>query len=127
MHFDTIESALRVVYQICAKEGWIEVMWAAVDSTQPQMQPQRNYQRSWVFLFIFMIAIGSIFMMNLFVGVVIANFNELKNQNKGDSVLLTPAQLQWVRLQEMMLRHKPLKGVPEPRGWIHRICHRLSN
>ena len=127
MHFDNIENALLVVYQICAKEGWIEVMWAAVDHVAPQMQPIRENGTAWIFLFMAMLAIGSIFMMNLFVGVVIANFNELKEQNKGASVLLTPAQVQWVRLQEMMLRIKPTRGIPPPRGIVHKICHKLAN
>ena len=53
--------------------------------------------------------------------------NKLKEQNKGASVLLTPAQVQWVRLQEMMLRIKPTRGIPTPRGILHKICHKLAN
>eukprot|EP00937_MAST-01D_sp_MAST-1D-sp2_P007705 g7705.t1 len=104
MHFDTLESAIVVLYQICAKEGWAGLMWNAVDSTGISMQPIKNNNRAVMFLFMTMVAIGSVFMMNLFVGVVIHNFDKLREEHDGKSVLLTPEQQQWIRLQEMMLR-----------------------
>ena len=36
----------------------------------------RNRGRGWIAFFLVMIAIGSVFMMNLFVGVVINNFEK---------------------------------------------------
>ena len=127
MDFNTIGSAIMVVYQICAKEGWQDIMYAAVDAVGPGMQPRRDANLPWTFLFILMIAIGYVFMMNLFVGVVIENFNQLKEQNQGASVLLTPAQVQWLRLQEMMVRIKPQKNVAAPQGAFHKMCFALAH
>lgn len=42
------------------------------------MQPIRDNAPGWVFFFIAFMIVGSFFVMNLFVGVVIDNFNRMK-------------------------------------------------
>ena len=42
------------------------------------LQPQREAKIWWVFYFIGFIIVGHMFILNLFVGVVIDNFNHMK-------------------------------------------------
>ena len=49
----------------------------------------------WVFYFIAFIVIGSFFLLNLFVGVVISSFNKEKDHLGGMS-LLTELQREWI-------------------------------
>ena len=94
-----------------------------MDARGIDMQPQENSSRfSGAFFVVAFIVIGSFFLMNLFVGIVIDNFYRLKQQNQGDSVLLTPAQQQWLRLQQMMCNinptsfHEKKKSKPQGEG-----------
>ena len=46
-------------------------------------------------------------MLNLFVGVVIDTFSNLRDDNGGVSPLMTPEQVQWLRVQSLMVRTSP--------------------
>lgn len=69
-------------------EGWMEVMADAVDATGVDLQPQRE-ANLWAYVyFVIFIVCGSFFTLNLFIGVIIDNFNMLK---KKVCVSLVPA------------------------------------
>ena len=53
-------------------------MLAAVDATDIGMLPVRDSNEAWIFFFIIFMLVGSFLMTNLFVGVIIQNFNDLK-------------------------------------------------
>ena len=79
-------------------EGWTDVMWDGIDSVGIEMQPKKN-ARYWVIIYIvtFMI-IGSQFIINLFVGVVIDNFNKIKEKEELGSMFVTEDQKQWIEI-----------------------------
>lgn len=54
------------------------------------MQPVRDNSPAWLAFYIIFLIVGGFFMMNLFCGVVIDNFMEMKDLLGGD-VLLTGA------------------------------------
>ena len=55
-------------------EGWLEVMEAGIDSQGVDLQPKYNSNLFMLSFFIIFMIIGSQFIINLFVGVVIDNF-----------------------------------------------------
>ena len=57
------------------------------------MQPIRDNQPGWIVFYIVFLVIGGFFMMNLFCGVVIDNFMELKEQLGGDVFLTGDVQV----------------------------------
>lgn len=60
--------------------GWMEVMADAVDATGVDLQPQRE-ANLWAYCyFVIFIVCGSFFTLNLFIGVIIDNFNMLKKK-----------------------------------------------
>ena len=63
------------MFGMISTEGWLDVMWNAVDATQVHQVPRRNEQPAFVFFFCFFMIVGSLFILNLFVGVVINTFN----------------------------------------------------
>ena len=71
------------LFEMSSTEGWIDVMWNGVDSVDIGYQPIKNYSFGWVFFFIGFIIIGSLFVLNLFVGVVIDTFNREKEKLAG--------------------------------------------
>ena len=79
----------------------------------------------WVFLFLAFMIIGGFFIMNLFVGVIIDNFNRLK-ETMGDSALLTPQQREWVKTRELMLHVRAVKLAEKPRFFWRLLAWRIT-
>ena len=69
---------------------------------------QKDNVKYWVIFFIFFIIVGSLFILNLFVGVVIDTFNKEK-EKLGGSMFLTPMQREWVAMQKMFISSRPKK------------------
>lgn len=66
------------MFNVMTTEGWIGVMWNAVDATEiDQIQIKNNDPIQILFFMIYMIAC-SLFVLNMFVGIVINVFNREK-------------------------------------------------
>lgn len=74
-NFDDVVTAMITMFGMITTEGWLEVMWAAVDSTQIHQVPRRNETPGFIAFFSFFMIVGSLFILNLFVGVVINTFD----------------------------------------------------
>tara|TARA_B110000285_G_C14849021_1_gene479041 strand:+ start:543 stop:767 length:225 start_codon:yes stop_codon:yes gene_type:complete len=70
-------------------EGWQNLMFQGIDATGIDMQPKKNTSVGMVIYFIGFMVVGSLFIINLFVGVVIDNFNKIKEQNELGSGFIT--------------------------------------
>ena len=66
--------------QVATFEGWMEVMADAVDARGVDLQPQREANLYAYIYFVIFIVCGSFFTLNLFIGVLIDNFNMLKKR-----------------------------------------------
>ena len=63
-------------------EGWIEIMASASDAVGMDQQPIRDDSRSYILFFVIFILVGSFFVLNLIVGVIIESFQKLRKQVK---------------------------------------------
>jgi hypothetical protein len=81
--FDNVADALGALFELSTTEGWVDVMYSAIDSTGLYMQPKRDNALSVILFFVLYIVVGSFFVMNLFVGVVIDNFNRMQEEIQG--------------------------------------------
>ena len=61
-------------------EGWMEIMEDAIDATGVDLQPSKEHNFVAYLYFVVFIMLGSFFILNLFIGVIIDNFNRLKKQ-----------------------------------------------
>lgn len=111
--------------------------WRFFMSTGYDMQPIPDYAPYWLLFFMFFEVFGAFFVLNLFVGIVIDKFMEMKERLGGD-ILLTgvpccltlcsvrslgvltycmclfaDAQREWVKVQEQLIRVQ-VKEVPKP-------------
>lgn len=68
------------IYPQATFEGWMEVMKDAVDARGVDLQPQREANLYAYIYFVIFIVCGSFFTLNLFIGVIIDNFNMLKKK-----------------------------------------------
>ena len=69
---------------------------------------------------------GSFFVMNLFIGVIIENFNAMKKK-LGSNALLTERQEEWVKTRRMMMRMRPLRKRVIPTNIVRKAVYRLVN
>jgi hypothetical protein len=70
----------KSVFTQATFEGWMEVMSDAVDARGVNLQPQREANLYAYLYFVVFIVCGSFFTLNLFIGVIIDNFNMLKKK-----------------------------------------------
>jgi len=75
------------MFGMMSTEGWLEVMWSAVDSTAIYQIPKRNNKLPFIIFFSVFMVVGSLFILNLFVGVVINTFNIEKEKLSRNNLL----------------------------------------
>ena len=67
--------------------GWSEVMFNAVSTTEIDYVMEENNRPYWKIFFTIFMIICNFFLVNLFVGVVISNFNRQKDHIGGNDIL----------------------------------------
>lgn len=88
-HFDDVLSAMLNLFQMTTTEGWVDVMNSGIDSVGIDMQPKYNNNVVAVIYFAAFMVVGSQFVINLFVGVVIDNFNSIKEKEELGNLFVT--------------------------------------
>eukprot|EP00899_Mesostigma_viride_P019380 jgi/Mesvir1/27443/Mv07229-RA.2 len=122
-NFDNIGHAALALFEMASLEGWLYIMYSGVDAVGVEAQPRRNGNQYVAAYFVVFIIVGCFFVMNLFVGVTIDKFNEIKEKQEGQSVFLTPEQRNWVTIQKLLVGIKPIRCRIAPVSNIHRICY----
>lgn len=83
---------------------------------QVDKQPIRETNIYMYLYFVFFIIFGSFFTLNLFIGVIIDNFNEQKKKAGGSlEMFMTEDQKKYYNAMKKMGSKKPLKAIPRPR------------
>lgn len=73
-NFDNVKNSMVTLFNVMTTEGWIDVMWEAVDSTMIDRPPKKNNTPYAVPFFILIIFFFHLFILNMFVGIVINVF-----------------------------------------------------
>jgi hypothetical protein len=126
-HFDNVFSAMLTLFQMMTKDEWIPVMNNGIDAVGIEKQPiYKNNQYLSLYFIAFMI-IGSMLVVNLFIGVIIDNFNKIKESEEiGANWMVTPAQRQWMEVQQIMVKKK-LRMLPlPPKNAFRNFCFHIS-
>ncbi|KAG0719450.1 Sodium channel protein para [Chionoecetes opilio] len=115
VHFDHVGMAYLALFQVATWKGWISIMNDAIDSTKLEHQPMREVNIKMYMYFVFFIIFGSFFTLNLFIGVIIDNFNEQKKKAGGSlEMFMTDDQKKYYNAMKKMGGKKPLKAIPRP-------------
>lgn len=135
MNFDHVGKAYLCLFQVATFKGWIQIMNDAIDSRdvslrlkpclqcynygllfQLDLQPIRETNIYMYLYFVFFIIFGSFFTLNLFIGVIIDNFNEQKKKAGGSlEMFMTEDQKKYYNAMKKMGSKKPMKAIPRPR------------
>ena len=79
-------------------EGWVNVAYDGIDCVGAEMQPIENHTPPVMIFFIAFMIVGSPFIINLFVGVVIDNFNTIKEKEELGNMFVTEQQRSWIEI-----------------------------
>lgn len=125
INFDNALNGFIALFQVATFEGWMEIMRDAVDSREIDEQPESQHSFVPYFFFVVFIIVGSFFTLNLFIGVIIDNFNRLKKEYEDSGALdifLTPSQKAWFNTLKKAANKKPKKMISRPQvKWQARL------
>ncbi len=107
-NFDNILIAVLTLFEMSGLEMWPDVMYHGMDAYKEDEAPRRDASAGTAIFFILWIFVGALFINNLVVGVVIDNFNQIKDQENG-SAFLTSEQKDWVDTITRSSQIKPQK------------------
>lgn len=111
-NFDNVLSGMALLFEISTTEGWTTIMYAAIDQRGIGMQPIKNSKPIWALFFICFLIVGAFFVLELFVGVTIDNFNKIRA--KTGKALMTEGQKNWARTQQFVLKIRPMRRLQRP-------------
>uniref|UniRef100_A0A674KGK7 Sodium channel protein n=1 Tax=Terrapene triunguis TaxID=2587831 RepID=A0A674KGK7_9SAUR len=94
-------------------KGWMDIMYAAVDSRAVLDQPEYEGNLYMYLYFVIFIIFGSFFTLNLFIGVIIDNFNQQKKKISQD-IFMTEEQKKYYNAMKKLGSKKPQKPIPRP-------------
>ncbi|XP_062970428.1 sodium channel protein type 5 subunit alpha isoform X3 [Cynocephalus volans] len=114
VNFDNVGAGYLALLQVATFKGWMDIMYAAVDSRGYEEQPQWEYNLYMYVYFVVFIIFGSFFTLNLFIGVIIDNFNQQKKKLGGQDIFMTEEQKKYYNAMKKLGSKKPQKPIPRP-------------
>ncbi|KAG5285830.1 hypothetical protein AALO_G00007950, partial [Alosa alosa] len=114
VNFDNVGIGYLSLLQVATFKGWMEIMYAAVDSRGVEDQPIKEINLYMYLYFVIFIIFGSFFTLNLFIGVIIDNFNQQKRKIGGQDIFMTEEQKKYYNAMKKLGSKKPQKPIPRP-------------
>ncbi|XP_029913601.1 sodium channel protein type 4 subunit alpha B-like isoform X1 [Myripristis murdjan] len=116
INFDHIGMAYLALLQVATFKGWMDIMYAAVDTTKIEDQPFYEANPYMYLYFVLFAIFGSLFTLQLFTGVIIESFRQQKAKLEEADVFMTESQRKYHKAMKKLGSKKPLKPVPRPQN-----------
>ncbi|XP_059686445.1 sodium channel protein type 4 subunit alpha [Gavia stellata] len=114
VNFDNVGLGYLSLLQVATFKGWMDIMYAAVDSREVEEQPVYEINLYMYIYFVIFIIFGAFFTLNLFIGVIIDNFNQQKKKFGGKDIFMTEEQKKYYNAMKKLGSKKPQKPIPRP-------------
>ncbi|XP_074783137.1 sodium channel protein type 4 subunit alpha [Athene noctua] len=114
VNFDNVGLGYLSLLQVATFKGWMDIMYAAVDSREIEEQPMYEINIYMYIYFVIFIIFGAFFTLNLFIGVIIDNFNQQKKKFGGKDIFMTEEQKKYYNAMKKLGSKKPQKPIPRP-------------
>ncbi|KAM9409072.1 sodium channel protein type 4 subunit alpha B-like isoform 2-T3 [Pholidichthys leucotaenia] len=118
VNFDNVVMGYLSLLQVATSSGWMDIMYAAVDSRGVDLQPFYEGNLYMYLYFVCFVIFGLFFILNLFIGVIIDNFYRQKTKLRGTYIFMTAAQRKYYNAMKKLGSKKPQKPVPRPENWF---------
>ncbi|XP_072523162.1 sodium channel protein type 4 subunit alpha A isoform X2 [Salminus brasiliensis] len=121
VNYDNVGLGYLSLLQVATFKGWMDIMYAAVDSREVEEQPSYEINIYMYLYFVIFIIFGSFFTLNLFIGVIIDNFNQQKQKFGGEDLFMTEEQKKYYNAMKKLGSKKPVKPIPRPSNCIQGV------
>jgi hypothetical protein len=129
LNFDNVINGLIFLFELTTQENWPLTVYQVVDCTEIDKGPIIDYSWYYSYYFVVFLFFGSMFLLNLFVGVLSYNFNKVQKQENATfgNTVATEEQLQWIEIQKMIVRAEPnynVRTAPDKysrRAMVHKL------
>ncbi|XP_074519855.1 sodium channel protein type 4 subunit alpha A [Halichoeres trimaculatus] len=118
VNYDNVGKGYLSLLQVATFKGWMDIMYAAVDSREVLEQPSYEINLYMYMYFVIFIIFGSFFTLNLFIGVIIDNFNQQKKKFGDKDIFMTEEQKKYYDAMKKLGSKKPQKPIPRPTNLI---------
>ncbi|XP_054454522.1 sodium channel protein type 4 subunit alpha A isoform X1 [Anoplopoma fimbria] len=118
VNYDNVGQGYLSLLQVSTFKGWMDIMYAAVDSREVEEQPSYEINLYMYIYFVIFIIFGSFFTLNLFIGVIIDNFNQQKKKFGDKDIFMTEEQKKYYEAMKKLGSKKPQKPIPRPTNLI---------
>lgn len=115
-NFDNTALGTRTLFEMMSTEGWIDVMNNGIDAVGVDMQPKKDHNTYMILYFTIFMMFGSQFILNLFVGIIMDNFNRIKDREEWGGLFVTEDQRTWIDAQRLGIVAQLTKRVEPPKG-----------
>lgn len=126
INYDNFFQAMLTYFRMINGENWIQAWYSGVDAVGVDFEPKIWRNATLIIYFYLFLLIGNVLIKNLFVGVVIDNFRQMKEE-LGGFLLLNDMQRNWAEMQIFMQRRKLRRIVPEPENSFRKKCFHISH
>uniref|UniRef100_A0A3Q1GQV6 Sodium channel protein n=1 Tax=Acanthochromis polyacanthus TaxID=80966 RepID=A0A3Q1GQV6_9TELE len=116
INFDNVGAGYLALLQVATFKGWMDIMYAAIDSRKVEDQPIYEDNLYMYIYFVIFIIFGSFFTLNLFIGTVTKLFLSL--YFGGQDIFMTEEQKKYYNAMKKLGSKKPQKPIPRPQNNI---------
>ncbi|KAM9772807.1 sodium channel protein type 4 subunit alpha A isoform X1 [Syngnathus typhle] len=127
VNYDNVGKGYLSLLQVATFKGWMDIMYAAVDSREVEEQPSYEINLYMYIYFVIFIIFGSFFTLNLFIGVIIDNFNQQKRKLGDKDIFMTEEQKKYYEAMKKLGSKKPQKPIPRPTNFLQGLVFDLTN
>uniref|UniRef100_A0A8C6UMF3 Sodium channel protein n=1 Tax=Neogobius melanostomus TaxID=47308 RepID=A0A8C6UMF3_9GOBI len=111
INFDNVGMGYLALLQVATFKGWMDIMYAAIDSRRVEDQPKYEDNLYMYIYFVIFIIFGSFFTLNLFIVVLCLYFG-------GQDIFMTEEQKKYYNAMKKLGSKKPQKPIPRPQNKI---------
>lgn len=117
--------SLASLFVLSSTEGWGDIMWQGIDAVDIDYDPVEYNKIEWAAFFMLFMVVGSLFILNLFVSIVVNTYySEKEKLFRND--LLTKYQKTWLQIQSICLQEEPEALLTYGGNKLQKFCHSLS-
>lgn len=82
LNFDNIANGMITLFVLSTLEGWPDYMYYFIDADENG--PLKDNQLQFAWFFVVFILVGSLFLLNLFIGVILVNYHLAEEMSKNN-------------------------------------------
>ena len=108
-NFDNVINGLVYLFELTTQENWPITVYQAIDCTDVDQGPKKGESWYYAYYYVIFLFVGSMFFLNLFVGVLYEKFQKVQKQETltFQGVMLTENEMNWLDVMKLIVKAQP--------------------